>query len=178
MTNVRLSRLWKTCKVLLFAWHYRKPIIATIDEIDQIQSLFTSLKECGDPQKAQATVLAILQLRPLRLLAAATPMQIDDVWLMRMQAFVEDFEIFHTAWKILHGDWNITIPPSYRIPFLQRIKHVLPFAAGEDRLILTDTMAEVESENDVEGIVEIVGLIQLLMTIVPKIMSVIQRNNL
>ena len=108
---MNLKQLWAA---LGFAWHYRRPIFATITEIDLIQRHYHSLATATDARDAQNIVADILNLRSINEIVAATETKVDDEWLARMKMFVDDFDIFNVAWKILHGDWSINVNPVRR----------------------------------------------------------------
>jgi len=170
-----LSGFYATCKVLLAAWIYRKPIIAVMGDVGTLEKLYAQLVVCDDAKKARTIVQSILNLPSIEAVVLATPTKIDDLWLPRIKMCVSDMLVFDLAWRILRGEWNIKVQPDRQRRFLSGIRSILPFARIDTRAETATIDVEVLSDREAEGIVEVVSLISLLLQVIPKIVALFKK---
>jgi hypothetical protein len=165
------TRLSKLCSLLYWCFKHRKPILTIVDESDKIMSLCTSLQSCTSATQARTVLSDILNINALTIIVKETPTETDDIWLKRIKAFVADNAIFELAWRITNGDFNFKTTPSRKRLLIGKIQKILPFA---NMHTIKETESDDLSDVQVEGIAEIVGIVQLLLIAVPKIISIMK----
>ena len=163
----------KLYRVIMLAWHYRKPIYACIKDMDVMSSLYNQLASTSDVQLAQSVVSSMLRLESVRETVLATPTKVDDEWLPKIQKFVEDFDLFRAAWNIMRGEWSIKITPDRKRRFLSRLREKMPFSSLGGQAADGVYEYEIPDEQTETGIIEIIHLISLLLTLLPKIKAIL-----
>jgi len=108
----------------------------------------------------------------------STETKTDDLWLERTRLFVNDDLVFTIAWRILHDDWSFRVAPSVERPFLSRMKKILPFSRNQVEVSSAIGTAHVQTDAQVEGILEVVSIIQLLMVLIPKLRAIFQNSRI
>ncbi|MCL2622439.1 MAG: hypothetical protein FWD31_02135 [Planctomycetaceae bacterium] len=157
-----------------FAWRYRVPICATIEDVAKLESLYQRLTTESSIPEVQQVVKDLLNLRSVQEIVSTTPTKVDDVAIEKLQQLVDDDEIFMIAWKIFHGDWSIKVAPTRLQAFLQRIRKVLPWATPDTKLMEL-ALQELKDERAEIGVVEIVSLMMLLHQVLPKIIAIFKK---
>jgi len=172
------TRTLKIIHILQFAYRKREPIIAVVDDFEDVQKLCAELQEATDSTRAQRILNELLSLKAVQVVVQSTETKTDDLWLERTRLFVNDATVFNIAWRILHDDWSFRVAPSVERPFLNRMKKILPFSRNQVEVSSAIGTAHVQTDAQVEGILEVVSIIQLLMVLIPKIRAIFQNSRI
>jgi len=174
---------WRVWLAFGFAWKYRNPIAATINDADRYAEHYERFTTTTDVYIAQATLLDIINLESVGEIAAASN---ADGWRTTAKAFVADFEIFNAAWKIMHDDWRIQIQRPRITNFIKRLRKILPFARPNFQMLesppafdSTDrtAVASLDAGEKAEmGVIEIISIIQLILVVLPRVLVIIKKN--
>ena len=165
--------IYKLYRVIMLAWHYRKPIYECINDMDTAYPLYNQLVNTTDVKDAQTAVSSMLRLKSVQETVLATPTKIDDEWLPKIQKFVDDFDLFRAAWNIMRGEWSIKTTPERKRRFFTRLREKMPFSSFGGFASDNAYEYEIPDEQTEMGIVEIIYLTSLLLTLLPKIRAIL-----
>lgn len=168
-----ITKIKKILTAICFAWTYRTLIYLCVCDVDDVaknvMALFAAKKigKSGSTEGREA-LLKLLNLKSVSEFVLVTETVKDNDALDNLKEAIRDDGIFEVAWRLIIGDWNVTDDSSWQ-SIISRIRSRLPFSA--------EVSCPVEAGDDVEfGVIEIVGIVSLIMTVMPKINKIIKNR--
>ena len=175
-----LTKIKNIIVVLCLLWEYRRLIYAIICDADDLKSGIMAVKASYNQQEAgrseaQKAILSLLSLRAFQELVKATESYADDDALLNLKSCVANNDIFGAAWRIVIGDWDISTDSARWSDFMSRLKRILPFIPNEKVVNASSSGYKLDADAEV-SVTEVVGIVVLILTILPKITAIIERR--
>lgn len=175
-----LTKIKNIIMVVSLLWAYRRVIYAVICDIDNLSTGVKTVrasyeqKEAGRSE-AQKSILSLLSLRSFTEIVKVTESYKDDDALLSLKACVANNDIFGASWRIVIGNWDISTDSARWSDFISRLKRILPFMPNEKAVNASSSGYTLDADADV-SVTEVVGIVVLILTTLPKITAIIERR--
>lgn len=167
---------------LFFGWKYRKLLWLAMSEVDdvfvQVKAAMVAYNRGKDGgAEARLATQKLLSLKSFSEYVGLTESIKDEEALANVREFVDDDEIWSVAWRILQGDWNVSIESTRWQSFMERIRRALPFVnANKAEKAVAKSKADPLSEEAEIGVIEVISIVSLILTVLPKIANIIKKR--